>query len=253
MKWSEVKAHAHVGSGLRLGAEPPPPEEAAPVRPRSVSYAASLEQDKELQAIFERTYGKVEQRAFQPQKKPARTSLDGEKYSIRTQKQGPEYLLVDGYNVIFAWEELERLARQDVAAARGALEDILSNYQGFRRCVVILVFDAYKVKGGLGSVEKYHNITIVYTREAETADAYIERATYEIGRQHRVRVATSDGPEQIIILGHGALRLSASAFHEEMMEVQKQIGDTVWQNNRKNANSGAVRAALKKAKEGGGC
>ena len=94
---------------------------------------------------------------------------------------------------------------------------------------------------------------MVYTKEAETADAYIERATYEIGRQHRVRVATSDGPEQIIILGHGALRLSASAFHEEMMEVQKQIGDTVWQNNRKNANSGAVRAALKKAKEGGGC
>ena len=106
------------------------------------------------------------------------------------------------------------------------------------------MFDAYKVKGGLGSVEKYHNITIVYTKEAETADAYIERATYEIGRQHRVRVATSDGPEQIIILGHGALRLSASAFHEEMMEVQKQIGDTVWQNNRKNANSGAVRAAM---------
>ena len=86
-----------------------------------------------------------------------------------------------------------------------------------------------------------------------TADAYIERATYEIGRQHRVRVATSDGPEQIIILGHGALRLSASAFHEEMMEVQKQIGDTVWQNNRKNAKTGAVRAAMEKAKEGGGC
>ena len=118
---------------------------------------------------------------------------------------------------------------------------------------MILVFDAYKVKGGLGSVEKYHNITIVYTKEAETADAYIERATYEIGRQHRVRVATSDGPEQIIILCHGALRLSASAFHEEMMEVQKQIGDTMWQNNRKNANSGAVRAAMEKAKEGGGC
>ena len=151
------------------------------------------------------------------------------------------------------WEELKELARQDVAAARSTLEEILSNYQGYKQCVVILVFDAYKVKGGLGSVEKYHNITIVYTKEAETADAYIERATYEIGRQHRVRVATSDGPEQIIILGHGALRLSASAFHEEMMEVQKQIGDTVWQNNRKNANSGAVRAAMEKAKEGGGC
>lgn len=108
-------------------------------------------------------------------------------------------------------------------------------------------------EGRSGSVEKYHNITIVYTKEAETADAYIERATYEIGRQHRVRVATSDGPEQIIILGHGALRLSASAFHEEMMEVQKQIGDTVWQNNRKNAKTGAVRAALERAKEDGSC
>ena len=150
----------HVDSGLRLGGEEAPPPE-TPVRPAERGPAGSLEQDKELMAIFERTYGKVEQRAFQPQKKPARTSLDGEKYSIRTQKQGPEYLLVDGYNVIFAWEELERLARQDVAAARGALEDILSNYQGFRRCVVILVFDAYKVKGNPGSVERRNGIYVV--------------------------------------------------------------------------------------------
>ena len=99
-------------------------------------------------------------------------------------------------------------------------------------------------------MEKYHNITIVYTREAETADAYIERATYEIGRQHRVRVATSDGPEQVIILGHGALRLSASAFHEEMAAWQKQIGDTVFRNNQSGARTGALRAALEKAKEG---
>ena len=118
VKWDQVRAHMHVDSSLRLGGrEAPPPE--TPVRPAERGPAGSLEQDKELMAIFERTYGKVEQRAFQPQKKPARTSLDGEKYSIRTQKQGPEYLLVDGYNVIFAWEELERLARQDVAAARG--------------------------------------------------------------------------------------------------------------------------------------
>ena len=183
-------------------------------------------------AIFERTYGKVEQRAFQPQKKPARTSLDGEKYSIRTQKQGPEYLLVDGYNVIFAWEELERLARQDVAAARGALEDILSNYQGFRRCVVILVFDAYKVKGNPGSVERRNGIYVVYTKEAETADAYIEKTTYEIAREHRVRVVTSDGAEQLIILGHGALRLPAVSFRREVEEAEGEISAILARHNR---------------------
>ena len=205
---------------------------------------------------FERTYGAVKRESFLPPKAPKRPVADHSEEKRRELKQafsGEDYLLVDGYNIIFAWDELKKLAAEHLDAARKKLCDLLCNYQGYRKCRVILVFDAYKVKGGLGSVEKYHNITIVYTKEAETADAYIERATYEIGRQHRVRVATSDGPEQIIILGHGALRLSASAFHEEMMEVQKQIGDTVWQNNRKNANSGAVRAAMEKAKEGGGC
>ena len=202
--------------------------------------------DKELMAIFERTYGKVEQRAFQPQKKPARTSLDGEKYSIRTQKQGPEYLLVDGYNVIFAWEELERLARQDVAAARGALEDILSNYQGFRRCVVILVFDAYKVKGNPGSVERRNGIYVVYTKEAETADAYIEKTTYEIAREHRVRVVTSDGAEQLIILGHGALRLPAASFRREVEEAEGEISAILARHNR-GERSRPVKEALERA------
>lgn len=197
-------------------------------------------------AIFERTYGKVEQRAFQPQKKPARTSLDGEKYSIRTQKQGPEYLLVDGYNVIFAWEELERLARQDVAAARGALEDILSNYQGFRRCVVILVFDAYKVKGNPGSVERRNGIYVVYTKEAETADAYIEKTTYEIAREHRVRVVTSDGAEQLIILGHGALRLPAASFRREVEEAEGEISAILARHNR-GERSRPVKEALERA------
>ena len=197
-------------------------------------------------AIFERTYGKVEQRAFQPQKKPARTSLDGEKYSIRTQKQGPEYLLVDGYNVIFAWEELERLARQDVAAARGALEDILSNYQGFRRCVVILVFDAYKVKGNPGSVERRNGIYVVYTKEAETADAYIEKTTYEIAREHRVRGVTSDGAEQLIILGHGALRLPAASFLREVEEAEGEISAILARHNR-GERSRPVKEALERA------
>ena len=121
MKWDQVRAHMHVDSGLRLGGEEAPPPE-TPVRPAERGPAGSLEQDKELMAIFERTYGKVEQRAFQPQKKPARTSLDGEKYSIRTQKQGPEYLLVDGYNVIFAWEELERLVDLNVVCTISSVD-----------------------------------------------------------------------------------------------------------------------------------
>ena len=245
VKWDQVRAHMHVDSGQRLGGEEAPPPE-TPVRPAERGPAGSLEQDKELMAIFERTYGKVEQRAFQPQKKPARTSLDGEKYSIRTQKQGPEYLLVDGYNVIFAWEELERLARQDVAAARGALEDILSNYQGFRRCVVILVFDAYKVKGNPGSVERRNGIYVVYTKEAETADAYIEKTTYELAREHRVRVVTSDGAEQLIILGHGALRLPAASFRREVEEAEGEISAILARHNR-GERSRPVKEALERA------
>ena len=116
--------------------------------------------------------------------------------------------------------------------------------------MVIVVFDAYQVKGGLGSVERYHNIHVVYTREAETADAYIERATYEIGREHRVKVATSDGPEQLIILGHGALRLSASAFRDEVEEALRQMARAIDQNNRQERD-GAVRSAMEKAREKG--
>ncbi len=141
---------------------------------------------------------------------------------------------MDGYNIIFAWEELKRIAQQDVAAARSTLADILSNYQGFRNCVVILVFDAYKVKGNPGSVEKVNGIYVVYTKEAETADAYIEKTTYDLGRDHRVRVATSDGLEQMIILGHGALRLSARAFKAEVEESQGQIAKLVAQHNQGN-------------------
>ncbi len=125
--------------------------------------------------------------------------------------------------------------------------DLLCDYQGYKKCHVIAVFDAYKVKGGLGSVEKYHNIHVVYTKEAETADAYIEKATYEIGKKHRVKVATSDGPEQLIILGHGALRLSASNFHEEMEHVRGQIADVLFRNNQK-GNTGAMRSAMEKAR-----
>lgn len=246
VKWDEVPAHAHVDSGLRLSRPEPEKEEPSSSR-RTSTYAGTLEQDKELQSIFERTYGPVKRRAFIQPREPRRTPAEtAEKRSIREQFSGPEYLLVDGYNIIFAWDELKAIARDNLDAARTALCDLLCNYQGYKKCVVIAVFDAYKVKGGLGSVEKYHNIHVVYTKEAETADAYIERATYEIGRQHRVKVATSDGPEQLIILGHGALRMSAAHFHQEMEQVQGQISETLRINNQKQKN-GAVRAAIEKA------
>ena len=155
---------------------------------------------------------------------------------------------MDGYNIIFAWDELKAIARDNLDAARKQLCDLLSNYRGFRKCEVIAVFDAYKVKGGQGSVEKYHDIHVVYTKEAETADAYIEKATYEIGREHRVKVATSDGPEQLIILGHGALRLSAGAFKAEVEQVEGQISAVLARNNRRE-KSRTVESALHRAAE----
>ena len=228
VKWNEVFDHMHVHSGIDLN----PKEDVQPSEPtRRRTSGGSIEQDKELLAIFERTYGKVERRAFEPQKKPARTELS-EKYNIREQHSGPEYLLVDGYNIIFAWEELSVLAKQDVAAARGVLTDILCNYRGYQKFEVILVFDAYKVKGNPGSVEKVNGIYVVYTKEAETADAYIEKTTYDLGRHHRVRVATSDGLEQVIILGHGALRLSARAFKAEVEQAQGAISRLISDHNR---------------------
>lgn len=134
-----------------------------------------------------------------------------------------EYLLVDGYNIIFAWEELKNLANASIEAARNKLMDILSNYQGYKKNTLILVYDAYKVEGNTGEVMKYHNIYVVYTKEAETADQYIEKTVHEIGRKHRVTVATSDALEQIIILGQGASRLSAAGLKEEIQAADIEI------------------------------
>ena len=252
VKWDQVREHMHVDSGFRP--EGPAPEQNTPPAPFSrPSYASSQAEDKELQAIFERTYGKVERNAFQPPPKPARTSLDDSKYNIKDREQGPEYLLVDGYNIIYAWEELQAVARENLDAARQLLMDLLSNYQGFKKCVVILVFDAYKVPRNVGEVVHYHNIHVVYTKEAETADAYIEKATYEIAKHHRVRVATSDGAEQLIILGHGALRISARTFRAEIEAVEGQISAILAANNRSGKSKtlqAAFDSAAEKARQG---
>ncbi len=138
-----------------------------------------------------------------------------------------QYLLVDGYNIIFSWEELNELSKVSLDAARSRLMDILCNYQGYKQCILILVFDAYKVKGNPGEIIKYHNINVVYTKEAETADMYIERVTHEIGRKHNVTVATSDALEQMIVAGEGAKRMSAREFWEEVERISGRIKEII--------------------------
>lgn len=220
VSWADVRSHMHVDSGW--GKSQRPADAApAPSPRRAAAYRATLEEDAELMKIFERTYGPIKRdplAAFRPVKKTERPDFAAQSWTI-----APEYLLVDGYNLIFAWEELSTLAKQSLDAARTRLADILCNYQGYKKCVVILVFDAYRVPGSPGAIEQYHNIHIVYTKEAETADMYIERVTHEIGKQRRVRVVTSDGAEQIIILGHGALRVSSRLFQQEVEEVEREI------------------------------
>ncbi|MBQ9459991.1 MAG: TetM/TetW/TetO/TetS family tetracycline resistance ribosomal protection protein [Oscillospiraceae bacterium] len=235
--WNEAAARMH----LTPVVTPDKPQSGgSPAPPRQRAGAGAYEDDSELQAIFERTYGKVERRAFEPPRPPARTSLDEKKYNVGLVAGGTEYLLVDGYNVIFSWDELKRLAQTDIAAARAVLTSVLSNYQGFRKCVVILVFDAYKVKGNPGSVETVDGVKVVYTKEAQTADAYIERATYELRRERRVRVATSDNLEQVIILGHGATRISAAAFHAEVEAANVEIAALLERFNERRRRDGRL-------------
>ena len=217
VKWDAVAEHMHLPSVLK----PPAPEEPE----REVlgrRYKALAATDKELMQIFERTYGPVHRDRIQTMRTQKSPSVS-KPHKAAPIPQGPEYILVDGYNMIFAWPFLKTLAAQDLNAARDQLVDILRNYQSYRQCPVILVFDAYKVKGNPGSVEHYGDLSVVYTKEAQTADSYIERLSYDLGKKHRVRVATSDGMEQIIILGHGALRTPASVFLREVEEVMEDI------------------------------
>mgnify|MGYP002771531129 CR=1 FL=1 len=203
-------------------------------KPQS-SFNPELHDDKELDAIFRRTYGEIRQeRKGWARKVSYRQNLSKEgggsedgswhtKGKSGSAADEKEYLLVDGYNIIFGWEELNDLARRSMDAARTRLMDILCNYQGYRKNVLILVFDAYKVEGNPGSSQEYHNIHVVYTKEAETADQYIEKVTHEIGRKHKVTVATSDALEQVIILGQGARRMSAKGLKEEVEAANMEI------------------------------
>ena len=216
--WDEVEDHMH----LPRAYTPSPPqtkEELSAKRPASFADSAT---DKELEAIFTRTYGPIRRERNHFHREPAPTSAPSSSAATQWGKR-EKYLLVDGYNIIFAWEELKALARQDLASARGRLMDILSNYQGVQDGTLIVVFDAYRVKGGVGSVEQYHNIHVIYTKEAETADQYIEKVVHRLGKDHDITVATSDSLEQVIICANGALRLSAQGLKELVEKTNSEI------------------------------
>lgn len=199
------------------------------------SYSGSYEEEEELQAIFERTFGPMKRDRTAFQKKTVHSSTPATRYRAGKPRQ-EEYLLVDGYNIIFSWEELNELAKENIHAACDKLMDILSNYQGYRKCTLILVFDAYKVEGHVEEIIPYHNIYVVYTKEAETADQYIEKTVHRIGRQYQVTVATSDGLEQVIIMGQGAHRISAQGLKKEIEDTEKNAREE-WHQRRQSSKT----------------
>lgn len=224
--WNEAGERMHLDSGHPLTRTKPEEPSAGLSVPAGGAKGQDVFQlDKELQAIFEQTYGPIKRRDVlpRPPRPPKNTAESASKGKTLPVYDGPEYLLVDGYNIIHAWEDLKTVAQDNMDAARQMLMDILSNYRGFSQREIILVFDAYKVPGGLGQVSQYHNISVVYTKEAETADAYIEKVTYQMGKKHRVSVATSDGTVQLIIFGHGALRITPQALREEIESTNAAI------------------------------
>ncbi len=230
VKWDEVPEYMHIKEDFL--AEKPGIEQEKVMAVQmgnhcnySGGYSSSYDDDPELLTIMEREFGskQKERDRYSSYRKQTVSTPVRHTTVIKENEPKKEYLLVDGYNIIFAWEELNELAKASIDAARNKLMDILSNYQGFIGCTLILVFDAYKVKGNQGEVQKYHNIYVVYTKEAETADQYIEKTTHEIGRKYKVTVATSDALEQVIVMGQGAYRISARDFYEEVERTEKQI------------------------------
>ena len=229
VKWDEVENYMHLQSTLEskesVDEELVFPTAAAR---RASTYLEMTEEDqKELDAMVEASRRKREAArknyVYRKDFSNEKTSVNNSTRSYSNKKKQKEYLLVDGYNIIFAWEELNELAQVNMDAARGYLQDVLCNYQGIKKCELILVFDAYKVEGFPGEIQKYHNIHVVYTKEAETADQYIEKVAHEIGRKYLVTVATSDGTEQVIIRGQGCHLLSAKELKEEVEFANKEL------------------------------
>ncbi|MBE5792906.1 MAG: GTP-binding protein [Clostridiales bacterium] len=233
VKWNEAHSHMHIQTGVLV-------EKNAGEENDKPSYLRGGDiDDKELQRIFERTYGQVKDRAFETSRSYARPI---EKVQVEIRPKRPEFLLVDGYNILHAWEDTREEAQRDLDSARRMIMDILANFQGFTNQRLILVFDAYKVAGGVGSVTKYNGIDVVYTKEAETADSFIEKTAYEISKYNSVRVATSDALEQMIIFGSGALRVSAQELRKEVESANVEIRKFIEKGNGKIRDYKILRA-----------
>ncbi len=213
--WYEADELMHVKPGGRDADPDTDSENPIPPRARAIRYRGTAAEDKELERIFEATYGKSPGKKYS-ERKESRAEEPKPKYRGKPKPIGDEYVIIDGYNVIFAWGELKNGDKSDFSLAREVLIRTVCSYASFKRVRAIIVFDAHRVKDGKGSIEKYGDTTVVYTKEAQTADAYIERATYEIAPTNRVRVVTSDLAEQYVILGNGALRVSANEFRSEL-------------------------------------
>ena len=229
VKWNDVFEYMHLEEALAVKLEAINPTE---IKKKSNVVAG----EEELIKIFEQTYGKIKRRlpdVMQTRKLP---EVKREYKSPTKPRKIPEeeYLLIDGYNIIFAWNDLKKVAEDNLEEAREILIDRICGYQAMMRNKVILVFDAYKVKGGVREIERIHGISVVYTKEAETADAYIEKTSRELIKNYRVRVATSDNLEQIIIFGHGAQRIPAGEFLEEVRRAEQDMRNLLDQMNRQN-------------------
>lgn len=222
--WYEADALMHVAADA--GDENTILEERA-VRAQRVNYRGTAEDDKELMRIFESTYGKIKERRVAEKTENAAKSEPKQEKPRKQKPRGDDYLLIDGYNFIFATDKFRALAESDISLARDTLTRIMCDYSAFRRCKVIIVFDAYKRRGGEGSIEKFGDVTVVYTKEKETADAYIEKTTHDISGEHSVRVVTSDYQEQLVVLGSGGLRVSTLEFMKEINLTDKEIKEVI--------------------------
>ena len=241
VKWDEVTEHMHMESILK----PKKQEsgEAAPKRAGNI-YAS----EEELLKIFEKTYGKIERKIPNQAMRTAKAPSGGKTHVGKKQHE-KEYLLIDGYNIIFAWDELKQIAEHNLEDARVILTEKMSVYRIFRGCELILVFDAYKVKGNKGEVEQTGGITVIYTKESQTADAYIEKAAKELSKNYRVTVATSDGLEQLIIFGTGAYRMPASHLQDEYSKLENQIRDMMQEYKTEAENGNFVRTIQERLEE----
>lgn len=223
VKWNEVEKYMHVSSGVDFN-----DEKGIPLITNVAAFRRHLNIDeKELEAIMDREFGPIRRKSY------SEAVMDRPNDYKPIAKNKKDYLIVDGYNMIFAWEGLKKLANENLDAARHILMDVLSNYRGYLKCELVLVFDGYKVKNNLGEKTDYHGIHVVYTKENETADMYIEKLIKEIGKNYSVKIATSDNLIQVAAISTGVLRMSANELQKEIIAVDKQIKGIIEANRNK--------------------